>query len=44
MGTKRRSFDQQFRAGAVRIVEETGKPVVQVVRDLGINKYTLHNC
>lgn len=43
MGTKRRSFDPEFRAGAVRIVEETGKPVAHVARDLGINEYTLHN-
>ena len=43
MGNKRRSFDPEFRAGAVRIVEETGKPVAQVARDLGINEYTLHN-
>lgn len=43
MGIKRRSFDPEFRAGAVRIVEETGKPVAHVARDLGINEYTLHN-
>ncbi|GAA3622617.1 hypothetical protein GCM10022419_130370 [Nonomuraea rosea] len=29
--------------GAVRIVKETGKPVAQVARDLGISPYTLHN-
>src|SRR5690606_35055903 len=33
----------EFRAGAVRIVRETGKPVAHVARDLGINEYTLHN-
>lgn len=27
----------------MRIVKETGKPVAQVARDLGINPYTLHN-
>jgi transposase len=27
----------------VRIVKETGKPVAQVARDLGISPYTLHN-
>lgn len=43
MGVKRRRFDPEFRAGAVRIVKETGKPVAQVARDLGINEYTLHN-
>ena len=43
MGDKRRRFDPAFRAGAVRIVKETGKPVAQVARDLGISPYTLHN-
>ncbi|MGH3375683.1 MAG: transposase [Actinoallomurus sp.] len=43
MGVKRRRFDPEFRAGAVRIVRETGKPVAQVARDLGIGEYTLHN-
>ncbi|MEV6865010.1 transposase [Streptosporangium subroseum] len=41
MASKRRRFDPEFRAGAVRIVKETGKPVAQVARDLGINPYTL---
>ncbi|MEU4229125.1 transposase [Nonomuraea sp. NPDC026600] len=43
MGVIRRRFDPEFRAGAVRIVKETGKPVSHVARDLGINEYTLHN-
>ena len=40
---ERRRFEPEFRAGAVRIVQETGKPVAQVARDLGISAYTLHN-
>jgi transposase len=43
MAETRRQFDQQFRDGAVRIVHETGKPIVQVARDLGINPGTLAN-
>jgi transposase len=43
VGNKRRRFDREFRAGAVRIVSETGKSVAQVARDLGISAYTLHN-
>jgi transposase len=41
VGETRRKFDQDFRDGAVRIVRETGKPVAQVARDLGINAGTL---
>jgi transposase len=43
VGETRRKFDQDFRDGAVRIVRETGKPVAQVARDLGINAGTLGN-
>lgn len=43
MTETRRSFDQDFRDGAVRIVTETGKPVAQVARELGINAGTLGN-
>jgi transposase-like protein len=32
----RRKFDRDFREGAVRIVRETGKPIAQVARDLGV--------
>ena len=39
----RRRFDPDFRAGAVRIVKESGKPIAQVARDLGVNKGTLAN-
>ena len=39
----RRKFDQDFKQGAVRIVRETGKPIAQVARELGINEGTLGN-
>lgn len=41
--SKYRKFDEDFKAGAVRIVEETGKPIAQVARDLGVNEGTLGN-
>ena len=43
MADTRRKFDQDFREGAVRLVRETGKPVAQVARDLGVNEGTLGN-
>jgi transposase len=39
----RRQFTDEFREGAVRIVRETGRPIAQVARELGINAGTLGN-
>jgi transposase len=38
-----RKFDEDFKAGAVRLVFETGKPIAQVARELGVNEGTLGN-
>ena len=36
MSHTRRKYDPEFKAGAVRIVRETRRPVVEIARDLGI--------
>jgi transposase len=41
MSEQRKRYDREFREGAVRIVEETGRPIAQVARDLGVNEGTL---
>ncbi|MFE3646696.1 transposase [Streptomyces sp. NPDC059101] len=41
MAEIRKRYDAEFRAGAVRVVRETGKPIAQVARDLGVNEGTL---
>jgi len=43
MSEKRKKYDREFRDGAVRIVRETGKPIAQVARDLGVHEGTLGN-
>ena len=43
MSEKRKKYDREFREGAVRIVEETGKPIAAVARDLGVHEGTLGN-
>ena len=43
MAETRRKFDRDFKEGAVRLVRETGKPIAQVARDLGIHDGTLAN-
>ncbi len=43
MAETRRKFDQDFKEGAVRIVRETGRPIAQVARELGIHDGTLGN-
>src|SRR5439155_22710302 len=43
MAEPRRKFEQDFKEGAVRLVRETGKPIAQVARELGIHDGTLGN-
>jgi len=43
MPETRRRYDPEFRAGAVRMVRETGKPIAEIARKLGIHDGTLGN-
>jgi transposase len=38
-----RKFDEDFKQGAVQLVTQTGKPIAQVARELGVNEGTLGN-
>lgn len=40
---KRRKFDPEFKAEAVRLVQGSGKPVAQISRELGVHVNTLHS-
>ncbi len=43
MGSARRKFTAEFKAEAVELVINSGRPVAEVARDLGINEGTLGN-
>jgi transposase-like protein len=43
MPEQRRRFSPQFKAEAVQMVIETGKPIAEVARDLGVHDGTLGN-
>jgi transposase-like protein len=43
MPEHRRKFSPQFKAEAVQMVIETGRPIAEVARDLGIHDGTLGN-
>jgi transposase len=41
--SQRRKYDTEFRDGAVTIVRETGKPIAEAARELGVGAGTLGN-
>ena len=43
MPERRRKFSPQFKAEAVQLVIETGSPIAEVARDLGVHDGTLGN-
>lgn len=42
MAIDRRSYTEEFKREAVRLMESSGKPVAQTARDLGINDNNLY--
>ena len=42
MTTDRRSYTEEFKREAVRLMESSGKPVAQLARELGINDNNLY--
>lgn len=43
MGSGRRKFTDQYKAEAVELVINSGRPTAEIARDLGINEGTLGN-
>ena len=43
MPRMRGKFDLELRAGVVRVVKETGRPVAHVAREVGVNEGALGN-
>lgn len=43
MGATRRRFSASYKAEAVGLVVESGKPIAQIARDLGLREQTLGN-
>lgn len=43
MGSTRRKFTSEYKAEAVELVINSGRPVAEIARDLGINEGTLGN-
>lgn len=41
MGKARRKFDAQYKREAVRFLEETGRPLCEVAKELGISEQSL---
>ena len=40
---QRRKFTPQFKDEAVRLVNDSGRPIAEVARDIGVNEGTLGN-
>ena len=42
MPKKRKSYTEEFKREAVRLMETSGKPIAEIARDLGINDNNLY--
>lgn len=42
MATERKSYTEEFKREAVRLMESSGKPIAELARDLGINDNNLY--
>ena len=42
MATRRRRFDKQFKLDAMRLIEESDRPITDVARELGVNVNLLY--
>ena len=42
MATDRRTYTEEFKREAVRLMEMSGKPIAEIARDLGINDNNLY--
>jgi transposase len=42
MTTDRRTYTEEFKREAVRLMETSGKPIAEIARDLGINDNNLY--
>jgi len=42
MVTRRRQFDKQFKLDALRMIEESDRPVASIARDLGVHPNVLY--
>ena len=42
MATRRRRFDRQFKLDALRLIEDSDRPVAEIARELGVHPNVLY--
>lgn len=43
MSKEQKIYSKEFKIEAVRLAETSGKPIIEIARDLGISDSTIHN-